>query len=255
MTVKPTKRNFDVHNNQCTFYVDNSPIESVTSFLHLGHLLTSTLCDSEEITNRRAEFIGQVNNVLCFFRKLSSFVRYRLFQSFCTSYYGCELWSLDNKNIDGFCAAWRQGVRKSWNIPPRTHSYLLPLICDCLPIFDELCLRFLRFAFKCISHTSDLIRSVSLNGIVYGRGFSLLGRNVAFCMQRYNISVYDVLGNAFAGSVYAFVQGSRDFSVLAYANLLVEVVKLRDGEFVFSSNDQLWSREDFSSIIDNICLS
>ena len=101
-------RNFD----ECIFYIEGAPIKSVHSVTHLGHLITSSLADDDDIEKCCGSFIGQVNNVFCYFRKLNSFTRYRLFRSYCTSYYGCELWSLENCNIEKLCTAWRRVLRK-----------------------------------------------------------------------------------------------------------------------------------------------
>ena len=75
---------------------------SVDSFLHLGHVITSSQNDEEDIMYRRNCFINQANNVLCFFSKLSGCVRTKLFKAYCNSRYGCELWSLDNACIKEF---------------------------------------------------------------------------------------------------------------------------------------------------------
>ena len=49
------------------FYVGGSVIEYVESYVHLGHIITSKITDEEDILQRRNCFVGQVNNVLCFF--------------------------------------------------------------------------------------------------------------------------------------------------------------------------------------------
>ena len=87
---------------------------------------------SEDIMKRQGDFIGQVNNVLCFFRQQASAVKYRLFCSYCTSLYGCELWQLSHNKLAGFSTTWRKGVRKVWQLPTRVHCHLLPLLCRCL---------------------------------------------------------------------------------------------------------------------------
>ena len=81
------------------FFVDNKPISFVKSFTHLGHIVTSELTDDADIVKRSGNFIGQINNTVCYFRKLDSFVQNKLFRSYCTGYYGCELWRLSNWNI------------------------------------------------------------------------------------------------------------------------------------------------------------
>ena len=103
-------------------------------------------------------------------------------------------------------------------------------------------------------HDSEVIRSVALNGLLYGRGFSFLGRNLSLCMQRYNISERDVFGGSFAGSVFASVRNSYDPSELVSADFLVEVLQLRDGLLVLPSSSGLsFVSNDFTDIIDFIC--
>jgi len=80
----------------CSFYVGNNPIEYVDSFEHLGHVITNKLTDNADTLKRRSDFVGKSNNVLCFFSKLSSLIKYRLFHSYCMSLHGSELWLLSN---------------------------------------------------------------------------------------------------------------------------------------------------------------
>ena len=103
-----------------------------------------------------------------------------------TSFYGCELWSLTTSELQDFCTAWRKAVRSVWNLPQTTHCYLLPLICDCLPVFDEICRRSINFARDCILHESSLIRQIASYGIYHARRESPLGRNMLFCADRYS---------------------------------------------------------------------
>ena len=106
LTVVPVKRRFLCEYIQnCTFHVGNNPIENVDSFTHLGHVITNQLIDNAGILKRRRDFVGQANNVLCFFNKLTSSVKNKLFRSYCTSMYGCELWLLSNDHIKDLCVS------------------------------------------------------------------------------------------------------------------------------------------------------
>ena len=62
--------------NECRLTVNDQPIELVQSFQHLGHTITSQLNDVPDINAKQYAFIGQKNNELCFFRKLTSYVKY-----------------------------------------------------------------------------------------------------------------------------------------------------------------------------------
>ena len=60
----------------------------------------------------RNDFVGQVNHFLCCVQKQCSgvkYVKYKLFQAYCTSLYGCELCNLaihgcDNSAISNHCS-------------------------------------------------------------------------------------------------------------------------------------------------------
>ena len=49
------------------------------------------------------KFVGQQNNILCFFSSLNSVLKYRLFRACCSDMYGCELWRIDDSIVDSFC--------------------------------------------------------------------------------------------------------------------------------------------------------
>jgi hypothetical protein len=149
------------------FFINNQPIEIVESFTHLGHRITSLMEDDDDIINRRSDFTGQVNNMLCYFKALDPSVRFKLFTSYCTSLYGCELWSLTNRRIEDLCVAWRKSLRAVWRLPQCTHKYLLHSISHCLPVFDEICRRSLNFIKSCITHHSQLIRFISLHSVLF----------------------------------------------------------------------------------------
>jgi len=111
MALLPKSRRFLASQlDSCGSSIGSRPMEFVNSYLHLGHLISNKLEDDDDIARSQGQFIGQVNNVMTYFCKLDCFVRYRLFQSFCTSYYGCELWSLRSRKGTDFCHAWNNGV-------------------------------------------------------------------------------------------------------------------------------------------------
>ena len=157
-----------VHNylKHCNFTVGNKPIEFVDSFSHLGHVITCQSDDRTDILKRKCDFVGQANNVLCYFGKLKSYIKCKLFQSYCTSMYGCELWLLNDVYISDFCVAWRKALRRVWNLPYNCHSYLLPLLCQCLPVFDEICRRSCNFVGGCIRSSLGPVQFARLQRMV-----------------------------------------------------------------------------------------
>jgi len=81
------------------------------------------------------------------------------------SFHRCELWDLACDKMADFCTAWRKGVRRKRNIPSDTHCYILPLLCECLPVYDEVCRRSINFLRTCVSHRSKVVRCVANYGI------------------------------------------------------------------------------------------
>jgi hypothetical protein len=81
-----------------------------------------------------------------------------------------------------------------------------------------------------------------------------LGRNVSFCMQRYKIPLCHIVDGPFVASIYSFVQGSYDKSTVASANLLAEVLKLRDGSLVLPHGQSSLTRDDLNDIIEFLCI-
>ena len=63
-------------------------VDRVTSFVHLGYTINTELTDKDDILHKRCTFIGQVNNVLCYFPRLDADVRHELFTSYCSSIFG-----------------------------------------------------------------------------------------------------------------------------------------------------------------------
>jgi len=57
--------------DDCIFNIGGTghPIENVRH--RLGHIITTSLDDSQDIMQRQNCFIGQENNLVCFFDKLS----------------------------------------------------------------------------------------------------------------------------------------------------------------------------------------
>jgi len=191
-------------------------------FSHLGQLITSDSDDGEDITIRKHSFVGQVNKTLCYFDKLSSFVKYNLFHAYFTNYYGCELCSLSHSNVEEFCVAWRKSLRRVCGLPFQTHGVLLPLLSQCLPVLDEICRRSLNFIQSCIRHESAFIQGIASHGL-HTRSRSLFGRKVVYCADWYTCSVDDLIYGRFPIINIFYVRNSVDETTLDRVAFLREL--------------------------------
>ena len=56
------------------FTINGNIIQFVDSYKHLGHVINSDLTDDIDILEKRAVFIGQANNIICYFANLNAAV-------------------------------------------------------------------------------------------------------------------------------------------------------------------------------------
>jgi len=94
--------------------ISGNVTENAESWPHLDHVITNNASDNLDVLSRRGSFIGQVNNVICWFSKLDCCMKTRLLQASCFSFYGCELWDLSNLHVQSSCVAWRQALHETY---------------------------------------------------------------------------------------------------------------------------------------------
>ena len=90
--------------------------------------------------------------------------------------------------------------------------------------------------------------------MIFARSQSILGQNVLFCAQRYHRSISDIVYNPNnSNCISAFAHNSVDYETHTAANLLTELLMLRDHAFYFS-NDFSLSQEELNDMIIYICM-
>jgi len=242
---------------KCNFKIGDKIIENVDKYSHLGHLITTRFDDDDDILFRRNCFIGQANNVLCYFNRLNTIVKMKLFKSYCSSFYGSELWDLNSKTVEDVCIAWRKGIRRIFNIPNNTHSFFIPIISDSLPLFDDLCKRSARFIVSCIFSHSSLVQSIAWHSIHVAKYNSPLGSNALFCCDKFGWSLDSFfmglsdLSNQFFIELYHSLIPETENSI---AHLLIELLLIRDGSCIFRpTNNFSLSKTELDTIISTVC--
>jgi hypothetical protein len=251
-----SRRSLSAYLKDYPFYIGNKPIEYVDSFEHLGHLITNQLTDNADIAKRQSDFVRQVNNVLCFFTRQKSCVKYKLFQSYCMNLCGRELWSLSNDHLSDLSVSWRKSLRRIRRLPHNTHSYLLSILSQCLPLFDEICRRSLKFIDACLSSESNLVRAVAKYGVQYGMQNSFLGHNAAFCARRYNCKFFDASGSYvdIQRVVKSYVDNLTDDLQICTAGFVFELILLREKDLVLSNSLELGlSHDELDLLVNVVC--
>jgi hypothetical protein len=121
----------------------------------------------------------------------------------------------------------------------------LPIISDTLPIFDEICIRSLRFISSCLVSPYQLVLSVARHCVLYGRHRSILGRNALLCCDRFNWSIAHFIMNPAQfkfSSLSCYINNFSDNEV-NIAAFLLELLAIRDGQLflpnMFLSKSQI----------------
>jgi len=73
------------------FTLTGKVIETVKSWPHFGHIITSNMDDVCDVSRCQHKLIGQDNDVLCTLRHVDSMLNIDLLKNYCLSLYGCEL--------------------------------------------------------------------------------------------------------------------------------------------------------------------
>jgi len=95
--------------------VGGSDIEYVDSWTHLGHILSNEYRYIKDIEHWRIQTVKQINDLLGYFGKLDAIVNLQLLYSYCSSWYGSELWDLSYSAIDVLCVSWRRALTMCGN--------------------------------------------------------------------------------------------------------------------------------------------
>ena len=136
--------------------------------------------------------------------------------------------------MQNVCTAWKRGLRRIWGLPYDSHSNLLPLLSDSLPIFDLICLRSVNFLQKCVSSDSSVVNFISFHGISHGHSFSPIGRNTLFCCKRYNVryvTLFDFI-HIDKNYITRWYDNTLNVELISRVSMLAEVLFIGDGSYM-----------------------
>ena len=178
-----------------SFFIGSQPIECVDKWPHLEQIVTNDCDDLEDLNAKKRSLISQINRITCTSRNVNCLTKTKLVKSYCTSFYGAELWDLSHSDVESLCVAWPKGIRRVYHLPYTTQSVLIPgLWCDTLPLIDLFYIRIMNIVYRCLNSQSSLVNFVVRHGILAGQTDSVIGRNVINCSLRYNTTV-DLFAN------------------------------------------------------------
>ena len=230
------------------FVINNQVIETVTELTYLGFKINANRNDTavQSIIN---DVNCQVNTLIGDLGVLSSDVKDKLFNSYCTSLYGSNF--CDMTDIKKLKVAWRKAIRKLYRLPCRTHSNLLPVITNIIPVDTLIHVRFLKHIVAGLNHDNSVIRTIfrlNFNGY--------LSRNVTnllYVCNYYKIDKYKLPYMSTAQIktiVYQKLYSTLDDNTFRIGCQVQELIVLRDN----ISNDFILTTDEINSLIEHLCV-
>ena len=158
--------------------INGDKIKVVDNALHLGHYIGNN-SDKLNTTKGIQDMVSKTNMIIARFGFCYSNIKSQLFESYCCSYYGCPIWNLNGKYCSKFQVAWRNCIRKVWQLPARSHRALVNVISGKPSIHTQLLLRFTNFFCNAIQSVNSLV-SICAKMSFYSN--TAVGQNCRFLM-------------------------------------------------------------------------
>ena len=151
-------------------------------------MISHTISDSNDMFLKRSNFYQSVNTLMANFGTLQSSIISQLFDSYCTSFYGSQMWNLTCSSINIIYTAWNKAIRRIWRLPIRCHTNLLPFINNSHHIKDGLLIRFAKLYHAMETSNNKLASFFARLGTLTAN--SEIGRNVHFIFEEYGIWIH-----------------------------------------------------------------
>ena len=105
---------------------------------HLGHTLQADNSMSIDMNQKRGAFIGKVNSLMQEFHYAAPHVLLNLVHSYAYNLYGSNIWDIFSHGCQKICTSYNVAVRSIYNLPRRTHRYLLEPLTDMPHLYVQL---------------------------------------------------------------------------------------------------------------------
>ena len=166
------------------------PIKCQGQVKHLGQFISYNLHELKEMEYKRSDLFRRFNHAMLNFKGISSDVKMRIFNSFCVHLYGSASWILDDSSLNKYITAWNICVRKLWNLDPKTHRILLPIIANTRPIQAVIGSRFM--GLYRIMHNGSNITTAHIIQTACENQRSISCRNLAEIKQSTSVGASDI---------------------------------------------------------------
>ena len=116
------------------------------------------------------------SNVLC-----------KLFQIYCYSFYGSELWLVNSYGFNGCVIEWNKAMRRIVRIPYRSHTWMLAQLGQQKDRREHLHVKLLRYLTYALNYCNPIVKKFAHIALRCPR--SPMGANIALLRYFYDVSL------------------------------------------------------------------
>ncbi len=217
-------------------------IDVVQHDKHLGNLI-GHLSQNDIVSRMTNDFLSRVNMVKFHFKYIPTDTMYFLFKTYCMPLYGCQLIDLSSPAMSTFYVAWRKSIRYLLNIPRTTHCSMLNYICDDIPVFTQLCNRFIKF-LRSLQNSKNPLINTCYKLIILGSQSSV-SNSVSIVTEYLNC---DRGRTAFANTVHNIDYDSTD---AIKSNVVRDLLHMK--HMSKYNNNTFLSYDEISFLLNELC--
>ena len=182
---------FNVKSEPASLMLYNYVLPWVQSATHLGHIIHTKGTTDIDILKRRGEFIGKTHSLRQEFGAQNPIVFMRLVQTYLSSMYGSNLWDLYSAPADRLYTTWNILLRTAYELPYKTHRYIVYNLGSIPHLRVSLIRRFMKFYHKLESCSKLEVKH--LFNIQKADCRSIFGRNCFnICRESRSISISNI---------------------------------------------------------------
>ena len=160
----------------------------VDSIKHLGMFISNDLDDSVEISH-----FHKVNMLNCKYYMGNIDTKSVLFKSYCTAFYGSQLWRPDSKAFKSFKVSVNKGIRRLCGIPRHSHKNITYGIINCLKPDTYVYLRKCKLISSMLHSTNVIMQYIASRAIFNRDGY--LGQSISYLCSEYELNCNDFLNH------------------------------------------------------------
>ena len=158
--------------------------------------------------------------------------------------YGAQLWDHSHKCMDQFHVTWRKGIRKLLRLPNTCHSNLLHLICDDMPLMDQLYARSVSF-MRGLNASANHLTRLCYNIIINGSGSSV-SNTLSILRERYRVTRQDICRI----NVTNYIPHVIEDEIMA--SMVRDLITMRHGSGCWDTANG-FSHDEIEFMINHIC--